>query len=185
MTVQLAVGFMLLAAAVAWILSDWHVRTMRSVALLTLASAVAIGIGYRMNTSWGGIFGALVGGVLVLPVLLRHPLVTRLRPADATMVGQLGDLERRLVDASDDFQRGGAGVKEYQHLIAAACEHVRTIEPPDEEWADVLRAIGREIETSLSVARGEGGRSLAEEIPRRRAFVRHAYRDLIRRRSRR
>jgi hypothetical protein len=175
----------LLATAVAWILSDWHVRTVRSVALLALACAVGIGIGYLLNSSWGPIAGASVGGLLALPVLLRHPLVTRLRAADAKVASELGDLERRLVRASRDLQRGQAGVQEYQQLIAAARERVRTIEPPDEEWADVLRMIGREIDTSLSVARGEGRSSLAEEIPRRRAFVRNAYRDLIRRRSRR
>jgi hypothetical protein len=83
---QIVPGSILLAAAFAWVLSDRQVRNLRAVVLLVVASVTGVSVGYLLNTSWGFVIGAFAGGLLALPVLMRHPLVTTMKPADTAIL---------------------------------------------------------------------------------------------------
>jgi hypothetical protein len=182
--VQLPFGLALLALAFAWILSDWRIRTLRAVGLLVAASIIAIVLGGAVPEPWGYLAAAAVAAVLALPVLAHHPAVSVVSEADEEMVRKLTDVERMLVSASDKVRAGQGGAVDFRQGLAMARARLDSIKAPDLEWANIIRSIGTEMEVTDSVLRGKGS-ATAAELRRRRRFIRHAYRDLLRRRSRR
>jgi hypothetical protein len=180
-TPQLVVGLLVYAGAMFWILADWRVRTLRAFLLLILSLATAVVVAGLNDGALGYVGGAIVGGLIALPVLLHHWTVSALRPTDSAMVRQLANIERRLVAAGQELRDRQIDVADYRQRLALIRDQVADLDAPDVEWEGVIRSMRDDIGRSLSFSAGEGSET-ADYLRRRRKFVSNETQNLLRRR---
>jgi hypothetical protein len=179
--VLLVVGIGAYVAFAAWIMSDWRVRSGRSAALFV--AALIAGIAARVNISGpaGLVIAALVGLLIVSPVLLVHPAVMPLGKDDAATSRSISRIEKRLVRAGQRFKSGELSVSAYIDELKAARDLLRDTRVPDEEWGALLAEIEEELSGTIEHA---DRAAKSTDHRERRASIRTHHTAVVRKRIR-
>jgi len=175
---RLLIGLLFFVLIGAWTLSDWRVRSMRSVGILLAGLAVVVASGLFFDWPFD-LLGVGLGVLLCLPVILRHPSVAPFASDDAETIRRIRDIESDLVRAGQRLRRNPDSLKDYARNIESARRKLRRVVAPDEEWKALLSKLDAEISGTLSVATGQGRHA---DFREQRAAFRAQYRSLIQRR---
>lgn len=178
----LLIGAVGLVATWAWILSDWRVRSARSVGLLIASLAAMLIAGMALPWPLGTVIGVLLGVGIAAPVVLRNPAVMPWSNSDAAMINHMSGLERRLVLAGKQFRRGDLTIPQYEQVLESVRSAISSVatQGTDTEWRRVLQLTAREIRDTLEGIRR--GKRRSEDMHASRALVREQYWALARRR---
>ena len=126
----LLVGLGLFALFGLWILSDWRVRSARSVALLLAGLAVVAFVSLAFDSIALRLLGISIGVAFMTPVILIHPLVMPLAGPDAEMSEHIAVAQRKLVRAGQRFKRKQRSQSEYVADLEAIRRQLRRFEAP-------------------------------------------------------
>jgi hypothetical protein len=179
--VLLVVGIGAYVAFFAWTMSDWRVRSARSAALFVLALIAAIVARVNVSGPAGWVIAAVLGLLIVTPVLLVHPAVMPLGADDAGISRSLDEIQRRLIRAGRRFKSVEMTLNAYVDELKAARELLRDARAPDREWGALLAEIDEEL--SSTIANAEGMAKYPDQRERRTAIRRH-HNALVRKRLR-
>ncbi len=168
----------LLALWSVWVLSDWRVRSARSIALILLALSAVVVLPLVLPPPWSSLLSIGTAFVAVLPVIIRHSWVMPLSADDAAMVRAISGFERKAVAASELYLRERS-IDRFIQRLEEIRRAIRRVRPPDEAWRAVLRDLDDEIRGTLSGVQRRSGVP-ADAIRARRAAFRAHYTDVLR-----
>lgn len=176
----LLIGAIGLTATWAWILSDWRVRSARSIGLMLASLMITLVTGIVVPWPLGTVIGVVLGVAIAAPVIFRNPAVMPWAASDAAMIGHMSQFERRLVLAGKRLRRGDSSIPQYERALESVRSGISRVTTQDAEWRHVLQSTDREIRETLDGIRR--GNRPSERAQSSRASVRGQYWTLAKQR---
>lgn len=124
--------------AALWLFFLWqpYMRTVRSVAFLTVMSAAFVGSYVLPGQLHEWVQVALAAGTGVILVFFYRSFVT-LPARDLAFLDAIDAANQRLQSATRDFEQDPSGKLELRQSLEAAMADVAALDPPDLNWAAV------------------------------------------------
>lgn len=165
-----------IAILVSGVVSDWRVRSARSLLLL----AVALGVSFLGATVFRFPTVVSIGAafLFLIPVVVKHPLIMPFARADAEMIRQVDRIQRALIHASDAYRLRKISMTEFSDKLQQTRRRLARLNPPDEEWRILVRTLNDEVATTIAVVDGDHHRTAAQ-VSNDRSKFRTAYTELL------
>lgn len=144
-------GISLLLLAALWGVFLWDplLRTLRSVAFLTVVSAVVVVATYLPAPLVPWVQSVAVASIALVFLFWNKPF-RALPDEDQDFIRQLDDVNTQLNTAAGEFEEDPSQRQRWRQSLWGAMRHLTSLSPPSEDWAEaraeVLALLRRRIE---------------------------------------
>jgi hypothetical protein len=144
-------GISVLLLAALWVVFLWDplMRTLRSVAFLTVVSAVVVVATYLPAPLVPWVQSVAVASIAAVLLFWNRPF-RALPDEDQDFIRQLDDVNTQLNAAAGEFEEDPSQRQRWRQSLWGAMTRLTSVSPPSEEWAEaraeVLALLRRRIE---------------------------------------
>lgn len=153
-----------------WVGFLWYpvMRTLRSVAFLTIASAIVLLATYLPTFVVPWVQSAAVGSIALVLLFWNKPF-RAIGTEDEEFIRALDDVNTQLNTAATEFENGRLKENQWREAVWAAMTRLTAANPPNADWAEaraeVLNLLRRRIELidQGTISQEEQGEFLAQK----------------------